>query len=198
MMLSNNTGCFFVMWCQEEVQILQISILPQAGQMPFCMTVAGEKLDDKLWNAVAPLLLLSHGERLFNRQIEVKNMKKGTYSAQRLVCDHLRSVGVVDNVVVTKALLKSASSARQRYLYHLEEQKKKKATETLHTKRKELFDEIDKLKRKKTRHEKDASCLQQSADEFALKAEDLGNLTEISKSNSLRQSAKTKHEQIKN
>lgn len=53
-------------------------------------------------------------------------MKKGTYSTQRLVCDHLRSVGGVDNIVVTKALLKSTSSARQRYLYHLEEQKKRK------------------------------------------------------------------------
>lgn len=165
--------------------------------------IAGEKLYDKLWNAVAPLLLISHGnasvERGFsiNRQIEVENMKEGAYSAQRLVCDHLRSVGGVDNVVVTKALLKSASSARQRYVYHLEEQKKKMATETLHTKRKALFDEIDEIKRKKTRLEKDALSLQQSADEFTLKAEDLGNLTYIVKSNSLRLSAKTKHEQIK-
>lgn len=28
--------------------------------------VEEEKLDDKVWNAVEPLLLLSHGERVFN------------------------------------------------------------------------------------------------------------------------------------
>lgn len=158
---------------------------------------------EKLWDVVAPLLLLSHGnasvERGFsvNRQIEVENMKEGTYRAQQLMCDHLRSVRGIDNFVVTKALLKSASSARQRYVFHLEEQKRQKVTEKLNTKRKALFDEIDELKRKKTWLEKDASSLEQSADEFALKAEDLGNLTFIAKSNSLRQSAKTKCEEIK-
>ncbi|XP_060782876.1 uncharacterized protein LOC132890101 isoform X1 [Neoarius graeffei] len=166
-------------------------------------TMAGDKNYDKLWSVVAPLLLLSHGnasaERGFsiNRQIEVENMKEGSYSAQRLVCDHLRSVGGIDNFVVTKALLKSASLARQRYLHHLEEQKKDKEKEILHAKRKAVFDGIDELKRKKARLEKDAASLQKSADDFAQKAEDLGDLTYIAKSNSLRQSAKTKYEEMK-
>lgn len=161
-MLSNNTGCFFLRWSQGEGQILQISNLTQ-GQVDALLY--GKRKCMKLWDVVAPVLLLSHGnasvERGFsvNRQIEVENMKEGTYRAQRLVSDHLRSVGGVDNFVVTKALLKSASSARQRYVFHLEEQKRQKVTEKLNTKWKVLFD---------------ASSLEQSADEFVLKAEDLG------------------------
>lgn len=66
---------------------------------------------------MAILLMLSHGnatvERVcsVNRQIEVENMKESTYSAHRLVGDHFRSVGGIDNFVVTKGLLQSASSA---------------------------------------------------------------------------------------
>lgn len=129
-----------------------------------------------------------------NRQIEVENMKESTYSAQHLVCDHLRSVGGIDNFVVNKALLQSASSARQRYIFHLEEQKKLKGAEKLNMKRK-LSDEIDELKKKRARLHKDASAMEQSADDLALKAESVGNLTFIAQSNSLRKSAKTKCEE---
>lgn len=166
-------------------------------------TMAGDKMYAQLWSVVAPLLLLSHGnasvERGFsiNKQIEVENMKESTYSAQRLVCDHLRSVGGIDNFVVTKGLIKSASLARQRYIHHLDEQKKNKEKEKVHAKRKAVVDEIEELKRKKTRLEKDSASLQKSADEFAQKAEDLGDLTFIAKSNCLRQSAKLKSDEIK-
>lgn len=114
-----------------------------------------------------------------------------------VLCDHLRSVGGIDNFVVNKALLQSASSARQRYIFHLEEQKKLKGAEKLNMKRKTLSDEIDELKKKRARLQKDASAMEQSADDLALKAESVGNLTFIAQSNSLRQSAKTKCEEIK-
>lgn len=164
--------------------------------------MAGDKAYDQLWSVVAPLLLISHGnaavERGFsiNRQIEVENMNEGTYSAQQAVCDHLRSVGGIENVVVTKALLKSASMARQRYIHYLEEQKKDKEKETLQAKRKVIVDGVDELKRKKARLAQDVAPLQKSADEFAQKAEDLADLTYIAKSNSLRQSAKTKDDAL--
>ena len=63
------------------------------------------------------LLLLSHGqasvERGFsvNRELEVVNLQKGTYVAQRLICDHIRSVGGLMNVVISKALLAAASGS---------------------------------------------------------------------------------------
>lgn len=108
----------------------------------FYKSVAGETFYETL------LLMLSNGnatmERVFsvNRQIEVENMKESTYSAQHLVYDHLRPVGGIDNFVVTKALLQSASLARQRYLSHLEEQRRLKGAGKQNMKRKTLSDEI--------------------------------------------------------
>lgn len=169
----------------------------------FHETMAGEKAYQKLWNVVELLLLLSHGnasvERGFsiNRQIEVENMQESSYRAQRLVCDHLRSIGGIDNIVVNKALLKSASSARQRYVTHLDEQRRLKEIEKQNQKRKPLSDEMDEMKKKRARLQKDAAAMEESADELALKAESTGNLTFIAKSNSLRQSARNKQGQIK-
>ncbi len=64
-------------------------------------------------------------------------------------------------------------------------------------KRKTLSDEIDELKKKRAHLQKDASAMVQSADDLALKAESVGNLTFIAQSNSPRHSAKTKCEEIK-
>ena len=54
------------------------------------------------------LLLLLHGqasvERGFsvNKQLEVVNLQEGTYVAQRIICDHIHSVGGLLNVVINK------------------------------------------------------------------------------------------------
>ncbi|RXM99180.1 Trafficking protein particle complex subunit 10 [Acipenser ruthenus] len=101
---------------------------------------------DKLWKIEQVLLLLSHGnasvERGFsvNRQIEVENLEEKTYVAQRLGCDHLNSVGGIQNVVITKALLLSAAGARQKYHKYLDEQKRLKENESKTLKRKSLVD----------------------------------------------------------
>ena len=78
-----------------------------------------DKHFEKLWRLRPMLLLLSHGqasvERGFsvNRQIEVENMKDETYVARRHICDHVRAVGGIENVIVDKSLLLSVSAARQ-------------------------------------------------------------------------------------
>ena len=67
------------------------------------------------------LLLLSHGqasvERGFSisKEISVENMAEQTLITQRVIKDHLNNVGGVTKVSLSKELLASASSARQRY-----------------------------------------------------------------------------------
>ena len=73
----------------------------------------------KLWEVVSQLLLLSHGqasvERGFsiNKQMERTNMCHETFIAERIVNDHLRSVGGVLSVAINKELLASSGRLRE-------------------------------------------------------------------------------------
>ncbi|XP_072564133.1 uncharacterized protein [Paramormyrops kingsleyae] len=86
----------------------------------------------KVWDVVKILLVLSHGqasvERGFsiNKELIVENQKERSLVAQRLIVDHIRSVGGIIKVEITKELLLSAAGARQKYHGYLEEEKKKK------------------------------------------------------------------------
>ena len=110
-----------------------------------------------VWRVVSDLLLLSHGqasvERGFsvNRQIEVENLHEESVVAQRLLCDrdHIKNAGGIHKVDVSKQLLISAASARQKYMAHLDERKRAKVTEEVARKRKDVLEEIGELKRKK-------------------------------------------------
>lgn len=124
-------------------------------------------------------------------------MNNDTYVARRCICDHVRAVGGIENVIVDKSLLLSVSAARQRYLTHLEDQKRANKEKEKGEKRKSIEDEIHKLKTKKRRLHADEQSLEESADKAALKAEKTGNLTLIAKSNSLRRSAKEKKDTLK-
>ena len=86
-----------------------------------------------MWAVVKIILLLSHGqatvERGFsvNKEVESYNLREDTFSARRIICDHVNAVGDIFNVdVANKQLQLSASGARQKYLAHLEEQRKQK------------------------------------------------------------------------
>ena len=144
------------------------------------------------------LLILSHGqasvEKGFsvNKQLEVENLQECAFISQRLVQDHVQYVGGVLSVSISKLLLLSAAGARQKYLLYLDEQKRRKTSEGVELKRKELVNELDKRKKKGRRLETDVDGLGKSADEFTQKAEDTGKLVWITKSNSLRRIAKEK------
>ena len=76
---------------------------------------------------------LSHGqasvERGFsvNKQVELDNLGEDTFVAKRIICDHVASVGGLQNIDASdKQLLLAASSARQKYLAYLEDEKKKR------------------------------------------------------------------------
>lgn len=144
------------------------------------------------------LLVLSHGQASvergisINKEIIVENQKEHSLIAQRLIVGHVRSVGDVTKVSLTKELLMSVSSARQRYQSYLDDIKRANEKQKSVQKRKALGDELDELKRKKARIHQDITALEKSADEYAYKAENTGNITFITKSNSLRRTAKEK------
>ena len=100
-------------------------------------------------------------------------------------------MGGVLAVSISKPLLLSAPGARQKYSSYLDEQKRKKTSEGVELKRKELVNEFDELKKKRRRLETDVDGLVKSADEFAEKAEATGKLLWITKSNSLRTAKET-------
>ena len=79
------------------------------------------------------LLLLSHGQASIehgfsvNKQIELDNLPEDTFVAKRIICDHVTSVGGLQNSDASnKHLLMAVSSARQKYMSYLEGEKKKK------------------------------------------------------------------------
>lgn len=156
----------------------------------------------KLWNLVKKVLLLSHGqasvERGFsvNREIEVENMKERTLVAQRIISDHVSNVGGLTNVSITKELLLSASSARQRYRSFLEDEKKQKEYLLHGEKREALLEELDELKMTKNLIELNISGLLSSADDLAAKVEQLGQVPLIAQSNAMRKAAKEKEGEL--
>ena len=149
------------------------------------------------------LLLLSHGqatvERGFsvNKEVQSDNLCADTFTARRLICDHVSVAGGITNIDVTdKKLHLSASGARQRYQAYLDDQKKK-AQEATQRKRKADSVELEELKRKQQCLTKDVEALLKAADEYAEKAEKQHDLTFVAKSNSLRRSAKDKEAELK-
>jgi hypothetical protein len=86
----------------------------------------------------------------------------------------------------------SAASARQRYASHLEDQRQSKLRIEAQRKRKHILDEIDAIKKKKKRLEDEVAELFKSSAKYADKAEATGNMIHLTKSNSLRKTAKEK------
>lgn len=121
------------------------------------------KAYSKAWNVVKMLLVLSHGQAsvergfLINKELIVENQKEASLVAQ--VVGHIRTVGGVTNVQITKELLISVSGARQKYHSYLDDQRRAREQEKRGEKRKALADELDELKRKKARAESDFAAL---------------------------------------
>ena len=101
--------------------------------------------------------------------------------AQHVICDHVNSVGGLENIAIDEAVMLSVAGARQKYMMFLDEQKQSKAMIAADKKRKNILAEIEELKRAKKRLETEANALQT---ELALKAENSGKLLLVAKSNS--------------
>ena len=89
-----------------------------------------------LWEVVRQVLLLSHGqaavERGFslNKAVSRENQLPESLVSLRLVKDHLNTVGFT-NVEVSKELLTSCSSARQKYMSRLEAKRMRNLSQPL-------------------------------------------------------------------
>ena len=100
-----------------------------------------------LWSRIRLCLLLSHGqasvERGFsvNKEITVESMKERSLVSQRIICDHLRFVGGVENINVTQQMMVAAKNSRQTYMAHLEEKRREVAEEVNRKKRGALLEE---------------------------------------------------------
>ena len=158
----------------------------------------------ELWKVGKLLLALSHGQATVERgfsshkEVIVANLAQHSLVAQRVICDHVRSVGGVLNVVFSKELLLSAASGRQRYHTALDEKRRKHEATRRSERKRSLLDEISTLKEKKRRLETDFEALKHYADSYADKAESTGRLTSIAKSNGMRRTAREKRVTVKN
>ena len=122
-----------------------------------------------------------------NKQIEADNLAEDTFVARRIICDHVTSVGGLPNIDASdKHLLLAGTSARQKYLSYMEDEKKKKKCSGKGQKHKLLNDEIEELHKKKRCLHTDIDSLTASADEYAEKAEQTHQVSWITKSNSFR------------
>ena len=129
-------------------------------------------------------------------QVAADNLLEGSFTAKRLICEHVTKVGGVCKVEITPQLLVAASGARQRYHMYLDEEKRTKEKEARKRDSKHLEDEINDVKSKKKRLIEDIACMQKSVDSLAEKAETQGKLTLIAKSNSLRRTVAEKKVQL--
>ena len=120
--------------------------------------------------------------------------------ALRQIDDYIKAVNGSLNVKITKDMICSAATARQKYMLYLEEEKKKEK-KAFSMKRKSLMEELDDLKAKK-KLECEAERLAKSADRYSLKAEKAKNIGEVrqmvAKSNSHRSTSKQKLKEAAN
>ena len=109
----------------------------------------------ELWKVVELLLALSHGQATVqcgfssNNKVMVENLAQHSLVAQRVICDHVRSVGGVLNVLFSKELLLSAASGRQRYHTALDEKRRVNEATRRSDRKRSLLDEISTLKERR-------------------------------------------------
>ena len=82
-----------------------------------------------LWQLLRNLLLLSHrqsqaeGGFPINKEVSDTNIEATSLIAKQRIEDHVRSLGGLENFIVTKDLLQSCKSSRQNYQIHLNEKR---------------------------------------------------------------------------
>ena len=103
-------------------------------------------------------------------------LAKWSLISQRLVCDHVMSVGGRFNVELNKSLLLSVRLSRQKYERYLEQERKKAKHLQEKTKRKSSLDEIEEIRKKRKRVDSDIRSLNEAADDLCTKAEATGKL----------------------
>ena len=127
----------------------------------------------------------------------MEHLKEESVVAQRIVYDSISTSGGVCSVPITKSMLSYAQAARQKYMAHLDDLKRKRERQVASDAEKLETVENEKRDAKKRRLNVDIDALLKSADELADSAEASGDLTLLSKSNAMRKSAANKREALK-
>ena len=96
----------------------------------------------------------------------------------------------------TPKMIKSVSSARSRYMESLEAARTEKKTTERDMKRKVIDDEIDEVRKKKSRIQESIDDLIKDADQLALRAEQVSSFKDLGRSNDLRKTASLKKTEI--
>ena len=154
----------------------------------------------KVWPVLKTLLLLSHGqpsvERSFsqNKHVTTQNLSENTLIARRSIKDHLHHGGGIENVAVSKDLLKSVKQSRLRYSEYLDKQKEDAARKTRGNKRKLEDDTLERMHKEIKQLKAERAMLLEEADKLCLKAERTrtNTLQCVVQSNSLRRTANEK------
>ena len=95
-----------------------------------------------LWQVLRTLFILSHGQALvergfsINKEVSNTNIQETSLVARRQIKDHVKNLGGLENIIITKELLQSCRNARQKYHLHLSEKKASEEKKVRMTKRK--------------------------------------------------------------
>ena len=156
----------------------------------------------KLWPVIRTVLLLSHGqatvERSFtiNKSVTTENIGEHTLIARRAVSDHLHHVGGLQNVVITKEMIKSVQLSRLRYGQYLTEKKEAAAVALKQNKRKQDKEVVKENKKKLKKLQDDRQSYAEKADQLAMEAENAKDpVACIVQSNALRKKGNEKAEE---
>ena len=80
----------------------------------------------KLWEILKIIFILSHGQASVewgfsvSKNIEVKNLGDNSYFAQCIVCDLVKHVGGIMNIVIAKEMKIAALTAHLQYRMYFE------------------------------------------------------------------------------
>ena len=145
---------------------------------------------------------MSHGqatvERSFtiNKSVTTENIGEHTLIARRAVSDHLHHVGGLQNVVITKEMIKSVQLSRLRYGQYLTEKKEAAAVALKQNKRKQDKEVVKEKKKKLKKLQDDRQSYAEKADQLAMEAENAKDpVACIVQSNALRKKGNEKAEE---
>ncbi|KAK1905642.1 hypothetical protein KUDE01_012822 [Dissostichus eleginoides] len=161
--------------------------------------LSGKEEYAELWNIMQCLFTLSHGQAAVergysvNKDMLVENLQEKTLIAMRLVHDAM--AGHTDGAL-PKDLKQHCRGARTRYEMYLEDQKKLREQTTKEKKRKELSQEIQKVKTKRQKVMTSTETMEKEAHEMAVMAEKKHDFTLLSKSNAYRKGVADKKEEV--
>ena len=126
--------------------------------------------------------------------ILIENLEQKSLKGQRMVYDHIRSIGEKPHdFPIRNELIISCKGASSKYKADLEQSNSTKAEDLKSKKRKLIQEEISEVKRKKLTTEACLKFLQEDADRFSLEAEEKNEMQLLINANSFRKLPKGKN-----